>query len=166
MKGNGVYWLLGLIFCIPSAILVAQNESTPRSHPNVYAIGCHYLQCTSPLNVNATETKDKLGSEQIYKYWQSFLSDIERHAINGNFDLEGIKLWITVSWDDRGAVNKISYQPHRLGRAIAKAELNEFLRIFADRYQRTFPELAGYTHYAVAVFPQPKPQHGLIAFSN
>ncbi len=85
--------------------------------------------------------------------WMHMLADMEAYANDIDFNLNGVKVWLKVFWDEDGSIRYLSYylKPNSLN--INTSELSAFFTSFINRYQMPIETNLKYTHNGSAQFP-------------
>ena len=88
-----------------------------------------------------------------YRAWSEFLMDIEDYALELNFDLKGVKLWMNLYFNPDGTLAHLGFYPKPNSRNIPEEQLVAFFKNFVSQYH--FPEKTkeGFQHSASASFP-------------
>jgi hypothetical protein len=86
--------------------------------------------------------------------WFDFLKSMETYADTIQFNLNGLKLWLHIFWNEQGGIDNIGYYIHPESRQIEKAELNAFLSSFSRlAVKPNFKSGLKISHYTSASFP-------------
>jgi hypothetical protein len=86
--------------------------------------------------------------------WFDFLKSMETYAESIQFNLNGLKLWLHIFWNERGGIDYIGYFIHPESRQIDKMELNAFLSSFTRLADKPdFKSGMKISHYTSASFP-------------
>lgn len=88
-----------------------------------------------------------------YGNWLLFLGDIEEHAKEVNFDINGVKLWMKVFWNADGTMRNLAYYPKPNSRNMDFEELTAFFEDFSREYAFSLTHLKCFSHYSSASFP-------------
>lgn len=85
--------------------------------------------------------------------WMYMIAEMEDYAHKIDFDLNGVKIWLKVFWNEDGSIRYISY--YRKPNSINKdtAELSAFLTSFMNAFQMPIKSKVKYTHNGSAQFP-------------
>lgn len=90
---------------------------------------------------------------EAYNHWLSFLTDIESYAKLVGTDLNGVKLWINVFWQEDGQITNVVYHPKPNSKNISTEELSSFFQSFIEEYEAELANEHKYSHYGSATFP-------------
>ena len=86
--------------------------------------------------------------------WFDFLKSMETYADAIQFNLNGLKLWIHIFWNEKGEINHVGYFVHPESRQIDKKELNAFLSAYSRLAKKPdFKSGMKISHYTSASFP-------------
>ena len=86
--------------------------------------------------------------------WFDFLKSMETYADAIQFNLNGLKLWIHIFWNENGEINHVGYFVHPESRQIDKKELNAFLSAYSRLAKKPdFKSGMKISHYTSASFP-------------
>ncbi len=106
------------------------------------------LECNSHL-LNVCE-----GSmDDAYNLWLTMLSEIEDFAKMKNFEINGVKMWITAYWNADGTLKHLVYYPKPSSRNMDFEKLSEFLEDFTEYYTLPKKHTKCFSHYGSASFP-------------
>jgi len=135
----------------------AQSQSYVQSSglPEVFLIGeheDHYLELSQqhPGSLMALYHND---IDQAYKGWSDFLMDVEDYALDVNFDLKGVKLWLNIYFNADGTISNLAFFPKPNSRNVPNEQLVGFFKNFVRQYHFTESTDAGFQHSASASFP-------------
>ncbi len=81
------------------------------------------------------------------------LMDIEDYALELQFDIRGVKLWLNIYFNADGTIANLAYFPKPNSRNVPEEHLTAFFKSFVRQYH--FPEQTdqGFQHSASASFP-------------
>ncbi|NBU35795.1 MAG: hypothetical protein EBS35_04370 [Bacteroidetes bacterium] len=86
--------------------------------------------------------------------WFDFLKSMETYAESIQFNLNGLKLWLHIFWNEKGNIDYLGYYIHPASRQIDKTELNAFLSSFSRLATKPdFKSGLKISHYTSATFP-------------
>jgi hypothetical protein len=86
--------------------------------------------------------------------WFDFLKSMETYAEAIQFNLNGLKLWIHIFWNEKGEISHVGYFVHPESRQIDKKELNAFLSAYSRLAKKPdFKSGMKISHYTSASFP-------------
>jgi len=149
-----IAFILGFAF-ISLGLDAQPAESQDVVLPKVFIIGEYervyedmVLECNSHL-LNVCE-----GSmDDAYNIWLTMLSEIEAYAKLKNFDINGVKMWITAYWNADGTLKHLVYYPKPSSRNMDFEKLSEFLDDFSETYTLPKKHSKCFSHYGSASFP-------------
>jgi len=86
--------------------------------------------------------------------WFDFLKSMEIYAESISFNINGLKLWLHVFWDEKGGIQHLGYFIHPESRQIEKVELEAFLSSFSRQAKKPdFRSGLKLSHYTAVSFP-------------
>ncbi len=85
--------------------------------------------------------------------WMYMIGEMETYAQKIEFDLNGVKLWLKVFWDEDGSIRYLSYFLKPNSRNIDTAELSAFLSSFMNIFRMPIQSTVKYTHNGSTQFP-------------
>jgi hypothetical protein len=85
--------------------------------------------------------------------WMYMIGEMEAYAHKIEFDLNGVKLWLKVFWDEDGSIRYLSYFLKPNSRNIDTAELSAFLSSFMNVFRMPIQSTVKYTHNGSTQFP-------------
>lgn len=86
--------------------------------------------------------------------WFDFLKSMETYSESIQFNLNGLKLWLHIFWNEKGGIDYMGYYIHPESRQIDKVELNAFLNAFSRLASKPdFKSGMKISHYTSATFP-------------
>ena len=88
-----------------------------------------------------------------YDKWLGMLEEMEAYANLVNVDLKGVKMWINVFWDKKGAIQHIAYHLKPQSKNVDTRYLTAFLTQFSQEYRFPLEFRELYSHYGSASFP-------------
>ncbi len=91
--------------------------------------------------------------ELAFDKWMHMLVEMEDYAQRIDFDLNGVKIWLKVFWDEDGTIRYLSYYRKPNSRNVDPADLSAFLTSFLNYYQMPITSTVKYTHNGSAQFP-------------
>lgn len=91
--------------------------------------------------------------EDATRNWLQFLNDIEKFANKNDFDINGVKIWLSVFWNADGTIGHIAYYPKPKSRNIDYMKFTQLLRIFRVKYKMPVKAETCFTHNGIATFP-------------
>ena len=123
----------------PTVFLIGQNESTYEQlileHQQMLL-----SVCDNDMN-------------RAYNHWLDMMVRIESFSKEVGYDLNGIKLWLNVFWNEDGTVAYFVYHPKPNSRNIDTDELSEFFKSFAPQFKSEVVSNTKFSHYGSAAFP-------------
>lgn len=88
-----------------------------------------------------------------FNKWMDMIAEMEAYAHQIDFDLNGVKIWLKVFWNEDGRIRYISYYRKPNSRNIDPAELSAFLSSFINAYRMPVESKVKFTHNGSAQFP-------------
>ena len=123
--------------------------------PEVFLIGEHedrYLDL-SQQHPGSFMTLYNNDINLAYKGWSEFLMDVEDYALDLDFDLKGVKIWINIYFNDDGTISNLAFFPKPNSRNVPNEQLVAFFRNFIHQYHLIEATDIGFQHSASASFP-------------
>ncbi|MCB0669555.1 MAG: hypothetical protein KDC80_27210 [Saprospiraceae bacterium] len=88
-----------------------------------------------------------------FNKWMDMIAEMESYAHQIDFDLNGVKIWLKVFWNEDGSIRYISYYRKPNSRNIDPADLSAFLSSFMNIYKMSVDSKVKFTHNGSAQFP-------------
>lgn len=85
--------------------------------------------------------------------WMHMVTEMEEYAKTIDFDLNGVKVWLKLFWNNTGAIDHLSYYLKPDSRNIEVAELSAFFSSFMNHYTLPVESTVKFTHNGSAQFP-------------
>ena len=123
--------------------------------PKVFLIGEHEAQ----YNKMIANSPDLLMSvckndmDKAYAKWLSFLVGLEKAAIENDVNINGVKIWINVFWDEKGAIKHIAFYPKPNSKNMEYEYLSALLKEYAGTFEVGLENTKMFAHYGSASFP-------------
>jgi hypothetical protein len=134
----------------------AQTNVQPTGTlPEVFLIG-QYEEQYLELSKKHPEAFLSLFNNDInlaYKSWSDLLMDIEDYALDIQFDIKGVKLWLNVYFNPDGSISNLAFYPKPNSRNIPEEHLVAFFKSFVRQYHFKDTADKGFQHSASASFP-------------
>lgn len=136
-------------------VLIEQSQIKELTLPKVFQIG-EYEEQYGLLyeiyhDILLTVCNDDMNL--AFDKWMNMISEMEVYANKIDFDLNGVKIWLKVFWNEDGTIRYLSYYRKPNSRNIDPAELSAFLSSFMNVYQMRQKSTVKYTHNGSAQFP-------------
>ncbi|MEM6831633.1 MAG: hypothetical protein AAF551_14075 [Bacteroidota bacterium] len=96
--------------------------------------------CTEDMNV-------------AFGHWLTLFKDLEAYAIDQEFDIEGVKVWIKVFWSPEGLIDHMAFHLKPNSKNIDVRAFSMILEQFASSYQLQVKSDVPFSHYGSASFP-------------
>lgn len=132
------------------------NAENPALAPNKVSMIGDDESLQSSLNIACSDILlniDGLNMSQAYTVWLSMLSDLESYADDRNFDINGLKLWMNVYWNEEGTIRQIIFYPKPNSRNIDFEKFGSFMNGFANEYSLQLNHTSCFSHFGSASFP-------------
>ena len=85
--------------------------------------------------------------------WMDMIAEMEAYAQQIDFDLNGVKIWLKVFWNEDGTIQHISFYRKPNSINVDVAEMSAFLSSFMNRYKMPINTNLKFTHNGSAQFP-------------
>lgn len=79
--------------------------------------------------------------------------DVEDYALELNFDLKGVKLWLNIYFNADGTISNLAFFPKPNSRNVPNEQLVAFFKNFIRQYHLIQSTDVGFQHSASASFP-------------
>ena len=147
--------LLLLIFFCLSTNAKSGTEIINDSIPDVFLLG-EYESSYEKLVANCDNSLLNVAGSSIDKaseQWLMFLRDLENFAQKNDFDIKGVKIWLSVFWNADGSIGHIAYFPKPKSRNIDFMKFTQILRIFSVKHKMKLKSQTCFSHNGIASFP-------------
>lgn len=147
---------IGIILFLTLSIIAntfAQTETDTL--PSVFMIGEYEQQYNAMLSVQP----DLLMSvcegdmEKAYNNWLNFLVGMEQFAIEQEVDINGIKIWINVFWNEDGSLKHIAFYPKPNSKNMEYEYVKVLFTQYSEQYTSELRNEKIFCHYGSASFP-------------
>ncbi len=91
--------------------------------------------------------------KKAHQEWSNMLLAIESFATAQNFDINGVKMWLKVFWNNDGTIDHIAFHLKPTSKNIDNVEMQKFLQSFAASYSSRLESSVNYSQYSSAAFP-------------
>ncbi len=138
------------------------DESPNKALPEVFQIGEHepaFEALSFSYNTSLLAACDE-NIDLAYKKWLDMLQALESFAHSSGVDLNGVKMWMNVFWDEEGGIDHIAYYLKPQSKNVDQRYLTALFKEFSLTYQFPLTYPGKYSHYGLARFPvfaKPKP---------
>ena len=140
------------LFCFNFALFSQTNE---KSLPTSFVIGDNEAAYEELFQTHdqtlLTVCNDDM--QVALEKWFTFIGDIETYANKLKFDIDGVKAWLHVFWDENGNVEHIGFFLQPDSRNISTKELAAFFSSFSRKYKIDVTSNKKFAHYTSASFP-------------
>lgn len=86
--------------------------------------------------------------------WTDLLKQMERNADRLGYDIDGVKLWLKVFWNEKGEIDYIAYSFKPSSKYVDAAKFSRFMEYFRRKYRpNRLRTKFKYSHYAGVAFP-------------
>ena len=133
----------------------SQSFAQPSGLPEVFLIGEHEDQYLNLAQQHQGSFMSLYNNDinLAYKGWSEFLMDVEDYALNIDFDLKGVKLWLNIYFDADGTISNLAFFPKPNSRNVPNEQLVAFFKNFIRQYHLVQNADIGFQHSASASFP-------------
>lgn len=147
-----IIYKLSIVLCmlLSSFCLAAQDQL-----PKVFTMGEHeqtYEKLVSNCNSMLLNVCNN-DMELAYAKWSKMIKDMETMADDLDFDIKGVKVWISVFWNEDGSLAHIVYHPKPNSRNMDFAELTAFFVNFVNTYSFDQTNTKCFSHHGSASWP-------------
>ena len=112
----------------------------------------HYHQLSTDHSTSLLEVCE-FDMNKSYAEWYSLMHDFEQFAIENDFDLSGVKLWINVFWDKAGTIETIVFHEKPNSKLADYNTLKSLMAKFVALGYEGKNHQAPYSHYGSISFP-------------
>ena len=138
-----------------SSLVIEEPQVKELSLPKVFQIGEYEEQYGLLYEVYhdilLTVCNDDMNL--AFSKWMDMIAEMESYAHQINFDLNGVKIWLKVFWNEDGSIRYLSYYRKPKSRNIDTSELSAFLSSFMNVYKMPVNSKVKFTHNGSAQFP-------------
>ena len=151
-----------LLFIGTISAQLGADESPKKDLPEVFQIGEHeaaFEALSFSYNTSLLAACDE-NMDLAYKKWLDMLQSLESFAHSNGVDLNGVKMWINVFWDEEGGIDHIAYYLKPQSKNVDQRYLTVLFKEFTLTYQFPLTYPGKFSHYGLARFPvfaKPKP---------
>ena len=145
--------VLIFVLAITSALsgIQAQDGAVPRAFVlGTYESGYEILTQTYKQTLLEACGNDM---QVAFDRWLEMMQQMESYADRISFNIDGVKVFLQVFWDEDGSIAHMGYLLRPNSRNIPSAELTAFFSEFAKQYKFPITSSRKYTHYTKASFP-------------
>lgn len=161
MLTNLRHWTPVLFIAILSTTIVAQDSigaelADPSLTPSLVNMIGDDEELQTILNTECADILvqiEGMNMSKAYTVWLSMLSDLEQFAIDEEYNINGLKLWLNVYWHPDGSIRQIIFFPKPNSRNIDFQSLLEFMNKYAHTSKLPVTHTACFSHYGSANFP-------------
>lgn len=124
---------------LPAVFLLGQDEAAYEK-----------LNVEHPRNLLVVSGND---TGKALNHWLDFILTIQEHAENVKYDINGLKVFLHVFWNEDGSIKHIGYFVKPDSRNFKPDELRAFFGTFIRAYKPKFSSDKKFSHYTTASFP-------------
>ena len=131
------------------------HELEPVVVPAVGMIGEYEASFAALAEENPDILLGVCGNDMdiAYEKWTEMLIAMEDYAESIAFDINGLKTYFYIFWNNDGTVRHLAFYPKANSRNIPVEELRAFFKAFVKEYQMPVITAEGFSHYGSATFP-------------
>ncbi|MCB0685242.1 MAG: hypothetical protein KDC53_01920 [Saprospiraceae bacterium] len=138
-----------------NALVIEDSQVKELALPKVFQIG-EYEEQYGLLyeiyhDILLTVCHDDMNL--AFNKWMDMITEMEAYAHQIDFDLNGVKIWLKVFWNEDGRIRYLSYYRKPNSRNIDPVELSAFLSSFMNVYKMPIDTTVKFTHNGSAQFP-------------
>lgn len=144
------------IFLITISFLPkVSSQVTSDTLPKVFLIGEYEMQYNEMISISPDLLMSvcKNDMDKAYSKWLTFLVGLEKFAIENDVNINGVKIWINVFWDESGAIKHIAFYPKPNSKNMEYEYLSALLKEYAETYEVGLGHDKMFAHYGSASFP-------------
>lgn len=131
------------------------SQNSAKELPKAFVIGENeqeYEKLFSSHSQTLLSTCDNDMQIALEK-WFTFIQEIENYADKIKFDINGVKTWIHVFWDEEGNLEHIGFFLQPESRNISTKDLTAFFTSFVGKSKMNIESNRKFAHYTSAAFP-------------
>ncbi|MEO6189731.1 MAG: hypothetical protein ABIP47_03860 [Saprospiraceae bacterium] len=147
--------ILGLVHFLPAQISNEDSKFTKKGLPNSFLIGEFehaYDELLEEYSRSLVSVCDN-SNDKAYSIWSNVLVDINEQSKISNMDLNGLKLWINIFFENDGTIQHIVYYPKPNSKNMDFDKLTSFFTSFCKSYKMNVPLSSKCMLSATASFP-------------
>ncbi|MBK8491131.1 MAG: hypothetical protein IPL49_09640 [Saprospirales bacterium] len=130
-----------LCWALTAVSLLAQSgKERLKEIPPVFVIGDYEPEYEALTGNYSKSLLDVCGSDmtQAFDLWIGFVEEIEAYSKQSGFELNGVKAWIHVFFNEDGTITHIGFHLKPTSRNVDTDALASFLSQFIGQYQLPF----------------------------
>ncbi len=138
------------------------DQSPIKDLPQVFQIGEHEQKFEDLSFVYNTSLlaacEDNM--DLAYAKWLDMLQNLENFAHSNGVDLNGVKMWLNVFWDENGGIDHMAYYLKPQSKNVDQRYITALFKEFSLTYQFPLTYPGKFSNYGLARFPvfaKPKP---------
>ena len=150
--------LLYLVLMIASSLSVhgqASQDEIEEPLPKVFLIG-EYEERYGELYEEYHDILLSVCNDNMnlaFDRWMDMIGEMEAYAQSIDFDINGVKVWLKLFWDQDGTIDHLSFFLKPDSRNVDYAELSAFFSSFMNHYKLPLQAQVKFTHNGSAQFP-------------
>lgn len=137
-----------------SVFLPAYSQDTSR--PAVFLLGDNE-QLYNDLAIEYSQTLLEAGGNDLqlaFNHWLNLMVEVEAHADQIKYDVNGIKLWLHVFFNADGSIEHIGYLLRDDSKNVDTSELSAFFKSFMNKGKKiAVTSGKKFSFYTGATFP-------------
>lgn len=146
-----------LIFVFTSLIVSAQKsvEGEKKVYPTVFQIGDQpeaFEKLSEDYETGLLDVCDD-DVKKAHQQWTLMLKAMENYAKANDFDINGLKMWMKVFWEEDGTIKHIAFHLKPTSKNLDRKTLENFLKNFSKSYSIDVKAAENYSQYSSAAFP-------------
>ncbi len=146
-----------LIFVFTSLIVSAQKsvEGEKKVYPTVFQIGDQpeaFEKLSEDYEIGLLDVCDN-DVKKAHQQWTLMLKAMENYAKANDFDINGLKMWMKVFWEEDGTIKHIAFHLKPTSKNLDRKTLENFLKNFSKSYSIDVKAAENYSQYSSAAFP-------------
>ena len=129
--------ILGLVHFLPAQISNEDGKSAKKGLPNSFLIGEYehsYDELLEQYSRSLVSVCDN-SNDKAYTIWSNVLLAIHEQSKISDIDLNGLKLWINIFFENDGTIQHIVYYPKPNSKNMDFDKLTSFFNAFCKTYK-------------------------------
>ena len=146
-----------LIFVFTSLTVSAQKsvEGEKKVYPTVFQIGDQpeaFEKLSEDYETGLLDVCDN-DVKKAHQQWILMLKAMENYAKANDFDINGLKMWMKVFWEEDGTIKHIAFHLKPTSKNLDRKTLENFLKNFSKSHSIDVKAAENYSQYSSAAFP-------------
>lgn len=149
------FTLLSSSIVVANAIPPSDDQISFKKTPVVFQIG-ESPDLFETLSSKYNQPLITACSEDMnvaFDHWLDLFKGLERYAVENDFDINGVKVWVKVFWSADGFIDHLAFHLKPNSKNIDLKAFTILLEGFSSSYRLDLQSEQGFSHYGSASFP-------------